>query len=312
MSAAQSAPSISVVIPTFNYAATLERAATSAMSQAGEDFDLWIIDDGSGDDTPQVAAALEQRWPGRCHYRRQDNAGPAAARNHGLQLSQGRYLLFFDADDELLPDALEAFRAAIQEHPEAGIILAEHESMEDSGKIKLHRQKRLPDAPLKRLRAYLLGKTLTVCHGAVLLRRDVFAAYRYPVRFRAAEDMPVFVHALANFPCALVRRPTARIHKHAGSLRGNSDAAAAGSLELVEEIFDPQRMPQWAMRLKPAYTARRHLSLFRTLLRAGRHGEALPHYLAALRLAPFVALRPGYLAKALRAIKPYFARRGRA
>lgn len=306
MSAEQLAPLISVVIPTFNYAATLERAVASAMAQGGEDFDLWIVDDGSCDGTPQVAAALEQRWPGRCRYRRQDNAGPAAARNQGLQLSQGRYLLFFDADDELLPDALATFRAAIREHPEAGVILAEHESVEEGGKTKRHRQKHLPDAPLERLRAYLLEKTVTVCHGAVLLRRDVFAAYRYPVRFRAAEDLPVFAHALANFPCTLVRHPTARIHKHAGSLRGNSDAAAAGSLDLVEEIFDAQRMPAWAMGLKPAYTARRHLSLFRTLLRAGRHGEALQHYLAALRQAPGMALRPGYIVKALRAVGPAF------
>lgn len=291
-------PLISVVIPCYNYAASLERAVVSVMVQVGEDCDLWLIDDGSSDATPQVAAALQARWPNRCHYQRQDNAGPAAARNRGMALSQGRWLLFLDADDELLPNALATFRAAVRDTP-AAVILAEHLSVNGAGKAKHHRQKPLPESPLQRLQAYLLDKSLHVCHGAVLLHRDVFAAYRYPERFRTAEDQPLFAYALANFPCALVRTATVRTYRHSASLRNQTHTAIG--LQPAEEIFDPRRLQPALMALKPAYTARRHLSLFRTLAQADRPRAAWTHYVAAVCLLPGTALRPRYWGKALRA-----------
>lgn len=307
MNANASLPFASVIIPAFNYAATLERAVVSVLAQAGEDFDVWIIDDGSGDNTPEVAAALQQRWPARVHYRRQDNQGPAAARNLGLALSQGACLLFLDADDELLPGSMAAFRAGADAHPEVAIFLADHLAVESGGDTRQRRQGRLPDSPAGRLRAYLLDKTLIACAGAVLFRRAVFAGYRYPERFRSAEDVPLFAYALANFSCALVNAATVRVYKHPDSLRGNAETAAAASMQLVDEIFDPARMPAWAMALQPAYAARRHLSLFRTLQQAGCHQDALAHYAAALRGAPALALRPRYLGKALRGIGLYLA-----
>ncbi|TAN47127.1 MAG: glycosyltransferase [Methylococcaceae bacterium] len=298
----EATPLISVIIPAFNYAASLERAVSSVLSQAGGDFDVWIIDDGSTDDTEAVAATLLPRWSRRLHYHRQTNQGPAAARNQGIHMSRGDYLLFLDADDELLPDALAAFRAGIAGHPEAALWLADHVAVESNGKTRQRRQKSLPDKPEARLRAYLLDKTLIACAGAMLFRRAIFDHYRYPEQFRSAEDLPMFAYALANFPCALIDSATVRVYKHPDSLRGNADQAAATSMQLVDEIFDLRRMPPLAMRLKPAYIARRHLSLFRTLQQAGQYQAALAHYRNALRLSPMQALSPRYLGKALRVL----------
>lgn len=295
-------PLISVVIPAFNYADKLERALDSALSQPGEDFDLWIVDDGSTDATPDLAAFWAQRWPGRVHYRRQTNQGPAAARNHGLDASRGAYLLFLDADDALLPRALAAFREALIAHPEAQVILAGHESVHPrGGAVKPHRPPRMPATPVSRLRAYLLQKTLPICHGAVLFRRDVFAHYRYPEHFRGAEDIPLFAYAICNFFCVAQDTPTVRVHQHAQSLRNDAARAAHTGLRLVEEIFDATRLPASAMALKKPYLVRRHLSLFRTLFHGGNHGEALSHYRSAFWLSPMETVRPRYLGKALRA-----------
>jgi len=105
---------VSVVIPCFNQAHYLGEAIESVLAQTHPDLELTVVDDGSSDNTCEVAA----RYPGvRCI--RQPNKGVAAARNAGLARSSGAFAVFLDADDRLLPDAIEVGLASLAEHPEA-------------------------------------------------------------------------------------------------------------------------------------------------------------------------------------------------
>jgi glycosyltransferase involved in cell wall biosynthesis len=105
------APRVSVILPTFNRAHLLDRAARSVLAQTWSDFELVIVDDASSDDTPAVVAALAD--PRVVSIRLESNRGAAAARNAGIAVARGELLAFLDSDDEWKAEKLERQVAAL-------------------------------------------------------------------------------------------------------------------------------------------------------------------------------------------------------
>ena len=102
------APTLSVIIPTFNRKYSLQRTLDSLSSQTflREGFEVIVVDDGSADDTETVA---RQRFPFAFRYARQEHEGATAARNRGAAFSQADVLVFIDDDVTVSPQTLEAF-----------------------------------------------------------------------------------------------------------------------------------------------------------------------------------------------------------
>lgn len=94
---------VSIVIPCFNNEEEVSRAIESGLSQTYKNLDIVVVDDGSTDKSLEVIRSYENkvRWV------TQDNQGAPAARNAGLKISEGEYVKFLDADDELLQNAIE-------------------------------------------------------------------------------------------------------------------------------------------------------------------------------------------------------------
>jgi GT2 family glycosyltransferase len=93
----------SVVIPTYNRADCIGRTIASVMAQSLPPDEVIVVDDGSTDDTAGVVAGFD----GRVRYVRQENAGVAAARNHGARLAGSEWIAFVDSDDLWHPRKLE-------------------------------------------------------------------------------------------------------------------------------------------------------------------------------------------------------------
>ncbi|MBC8040450.1 MAG: glycosyltransferase [Opitutaceae bacterium] len=102
----------SVILPTHNRAATLDRAVRSVLAQGCGDFELIVIDDGSTDATPEVLARYGAE--SRMRVVRTPCQGAARARNLGASVARGRYLAFQDSDDEWMPGKLERARVALE------------------------------------------------------------------------------------------------------------------------------------------------------------------------------------------------------
>ena len=283
-SADQQEPLFSVVIPTYNYAHTLPRAVRSVVPQLEPlASELLVIDDGSTDDTRAVLGSLLAEAGPSMRVLHKENGGPASVRNLGVAQTRGRYLLFLDADDELMPDALQQLAAHIARHPASRMIIGEHCSISADGRQRTHLVRPLPRSAQGRVRAYLLEKTLALSNGACAMHREVFASGNYPEALRSTEDIPVFAQVLARYPCSVLHYPLALIHKHETSLRHNLSHARATQLALVDEVFAEKRMPAAMQRLKRPYAAQRCLSLFRTFQGAGELAEARHFYREALR-----------------------------
>ncbi len=98
---------ISIIMPTYNRADLLHRSIHSILNQTFSDFELIIINDGSIDNTDDVISGFQDK---RIKYEKFTiNRGVNSARNRGLDLSRGEYVMFLDSDDELLPNALNVF-----------------------------------------------------------------------------------------------------------------------------------------------------------------------------------------------------------
>ena len=95
---------VSVVIPLYNKAKYITRAVKSVINQTFQDFELIIVDDGSTDASLDAVNKINDQ---RIKIISQENAGPGAARNHGLKEAQSSLVTFLDADDEFLPTFLE-------------------------------------------------------------------------------------------------------------------------------------------------------------------------------------------------------------
>ena len=111
----------SVVIPLYNKAPYIKKALESVFVQTFRDFELIVVDDGSTDDSLDVAKEVLDASGIDHQLIRQDNAGVSTARNNGVAVSHGDYVCFLDADDWWAPSFLERVDWLIKEYPEAGI-----------------------------------------------------------------------------------------------------------------------------------------------------------------------------------------------
>jgi glycosyltransferase involved in cell wall biosynthesis len=116
-------PLFSIVLPTHNRAALLERALASVVAQHEPRWELLIVDDGSTDGTWPLLCDWRMREP-RLHCWRQPNRGQSVSRNRMLQAAQAPWIVFLDSDDEFEPQHLARRRAAIESSPEVDLWLS--------------------------------------------------------------------------------------------------------------------------------------------------------------------------------------------
>jgi len=112
-------PLVSIVIPCYNQGSFLAEAIESALRQTHPRVEVIVVDDGSTDDTCRVAARYADAGVVCIE---QANAGAAVARNRGWQASRGDLVLFVDADDRLLPDAVVRGWAALEHAPDVAFV----------------------------------------------------------------------------------------------------------------------------------------------------------------------------------------------
>lgn len=289
---------ISVVVPAYDHAHLLPRVLESVLHQWRDGVELIVINDGSRDDTAKVLADFAARYP-QLQVLHQDNAGAAAARNHGIRKARGRYVLLLDADDELLPDALDTLYKLSGDNPSAGMILGGQISAYPDGRERTHRPTAVPaGSPRQLMRWYLLEKRITISHCCSLFRRDLLLERPYPENLVRGEDIPVFSYLLVKAPVVTTDALLARIYKYPDSLRHNREREKENALRLVEDVF--ASLPKECQPLRRRYIAQRYLSLFRGARNDGDLALARKFYCRAFRTSPRQALRWTYMSKFMR------------
>jgi lipopolysaccharide biosynthesis glycosyltransferase len=118
-------PFISVIIPVFNQQRQLRRCLESVLSQSFSDLEIIIVDDGSTDQTYQLAQEIANT-DSRLNLRRQVNRGAGAARNTGIDLSRGQFVHFMDADDWLEQGAYDCLVECVERYSDVNLALFQY------------------------------------------------------------------------------------------------------------------------------------------------------------------------------------------
>ncbi len=125
---------VSIIIPTYNYAEYLAETLNSVNGQSYHDWECIIFDDGSEDETKEVAAKFVKQ-DDRFKYFYQKNSGVSAARNNAIKMAKGEFIQFLDGDDLLQEDKLRSQIEAFEKNKEIDIVYNEVRFFDD-GKMK--------------------------------------------------------------------------------------------------------------------------------------------------------------------------------
>ncbi len=232
-----SAPTVSVVIPAFNAGDTIGRALASLRAQTYPHLEIIVVDDGSADDTATRARA--EHPAARCI--RQDNAGPSAARNRGVQEASGELVAFLDADDEFAPEKVARQVEVLLDGDDVHVC--------GTNGLVVEGRRSYPFNPTTgpALIRRSFHDIVSDCHpvmASLMLPRTLFLdAGGYDPGMRVGEDKDLLLR-LAGSGCGVVEinRPLYIMHRRPGTL---STARAADRASRVAAIarWDPESNP---------------------------------------------------------------------
>lgn len=228
---------LSVIVPAYNVERYIAVALSSLRAQLADDWDAWIVDDGSTDRTLEIARGFAGDDP-RFHVLTQANSGgPAIPRNRAIALSRGAFVGFLDPDDYYLPGKLSRQLDVMLAHPDVDMVFCDNLLIDETGAAPGERYLQRVNY-LSRARPYLdaVGNNVYLSRASfyafssvevagpstsgVLLRRS--ALLRCPTWFAedlgVGEDLDLWFRIIENGRAAFIDEALNAYRQHSGSL----------------------------------------------------------------------------------------------
>jgi glycosyltransferase involved in cell wall biosynthesis len=218
---------VSIIIPTYNYAAYIGKAVDSALKQTYTNIEIIVVDDGSTDNTKEVL----QKYGDKLVYIRQDNQGAAAARNRGLAAARGDYICFLDADDVYYPDNIVKKVSFLEENQSFDWCYSNWVWVDDAGKEIMRGDE--PEVSLAHIQGQ--GDVLALALQGYRLGTNVFMFRKtltdklqgFDVRLKVLEDYDYYLRAAALGKLGYINQVLCAIYQHEDSLGTGCDKAVA-------------------------------------------------------------------------------------
>lgn len=213
---------VSIIIPCYNVEKYLGECLDSVLAQDERNFEVIIIDDGSVDDTLEIAKAYEKQ-DARIAVMHQENRGVSAARNMGLSAARGEWITFVDGDDLITSDMLSVMLSATDEKTD--MVVCAHETFGDTQECfwpqamwpKLKGEKRRRAVALRLIEGdSILNIMCNKLHRRELLMRE---------RIRLTEGVAIAEDALFNLEAALCGHHIAYVNRVTYRYRIHSQSA---------------------------------------------------------------------------------------
>jgi glycosyltransferase involved in cell wall biosynthesis len=207
---------VSIIIPVYNGSQFIRQAVESALNQTYPNCEVIVVDDGSVDDTQKQLEV----YGDRIVYFRQPNQGVSAARNQGIKLAGGKFLVFLDADDFITPDKVAHQITLFDNSRRIGLVNSGWYLTDAEGQVlqEIHPWLNAPQLNLKTL---LFWKP--VFPAGMMFRRDwVERVGAFDTSLSCVEDVDLALRLLhAGCGAVWFKQSTAYYRRHAGNKTGN-------------------------------------------------------------------------------------------
>jgi len=226
-------PHISVIIPFYNCVNWLEEAVESALLQSFNDYEIILVDDGSetADNFPPNIN------DNRVRYVRQENSGPAAARNLGVKLSTGQFVAFLDSDDLWLPNKLEVQLGYMLDNPD---IIFSHTSY-----IRINTKGTfIEEIASGKFRGKVYPRIISNCPIAtptVMIRRDILNEFKFNEFAKIGEDVILWTQISKQYEILGINKPLTKVRIHNNNAAFNIHRNLQGNLNIINHALEYDR-----------------------------------------------------------------------
>lgn len=225
-------PFISIIIPIYNGATTISETITSLQQQTYQNFEIWVIDDGSIDDTLAVLQTINEP---RLQVKSYTNAGQAVARNRGLELARGEYVSFIDADDCWTPDKLADQLAALTAHPIAAVAYSWTDHIDEASRFLRHGPQLCFEGNVFRK---LLYNDFVGSGSNILVRRSALVEIGgFDPSLPPSEDWDCWLRLAQRFEFVVVPKPQILYRVSSQSSSFNVWRMERSSLRTIQQAF---------------------------------------------------------------------------
>ncbi|OGL51158.1 MAG: hypothetical protein A3H37_09040 [Candidatus Schekmanbacteria bacterium RIFCSPLOWO2_02_FULL_38_14] len=245
---------VSIVIPTYNCAQYIGETIESILNQIYKNFEIIVVDDGSTDNTRDVAKSFEKE----INYIYQENGGPSKAKNTGIKAARGEYIAFLDADDIWFPDILKQTVQAFQQYAEAGLAFTDYLKFDESGVIQQsncadrfkvwfnkHRSATTDLAYGWFYRELLIGS----CISSVFVKKKVMEEVgMFDETFKIGEDYDLWLRIAKKYKFIYINRVLYKYRYRLDSLSGATDVRRFRWGHANIRVFEKHLVNNWVPR----------------------------------------------------------------
>lgn len=231
---------IDVIIPTYNQGIFIVDAIKSVETQTLKPKTIYIIDDGSTDDTSTVVSEYIKTSSTPIVYKQKENGGPNSSRNMGLSLSNSEFVAFLDADDKWHKDKLQEQINTYKNtsFKKLGLVYSRYETINSKGEIDTLAQIVALD---KEIRGYayeklLSGNRILGSASAVLIKKEVFSEVGiFDESLRFGEDWDMWLRIAQKYDIDFADKVLVSIRRHNTNQTNNRGKAFLGEIDFYNK-----------------------------------------------------------------------------
>lgn len=237
-----SSPRISAIITAFNSADYLRNSIESVLNQSRPVDEILVVDDGSTDETPSIAAAYAGMG---VNYVRQENQGPGAARNLGLRSTNGDIVAFLDADDIWMEKKTEIQYDYLSSHPDIGVVSGQKMWWKsgEGGERWIQQYGNIPEAQI--LREILINNVVGNPSMTLIRRALLDKVGYYNSNLRWGQDWELWIRISASTRFGFVDEPVILYRTHETNLTSENPMRRLDCLLGISQNAIRNVTPAW-------------------------------------------------------------------
>lgn len=270
----------SVIIPAYNVEAYIGETIESVLSQKGVGFEIIVVDDGSTDQTLEVARSFKQKVT----VVTQENGGPSEARNNGVRLAKGNVIAFVDSDDIWMPGKLYAQKLKL----ENGFKLV-YTNRFNIGQISDLPKLQSDVIPMREgdiWEELLFANTITT--SSVVIMKDLFQSIGgFRNDLTSCEDWDLWLRCSEKYEIGYCSEPLVQYRLHVGGISRNYSLMSGMRSRVISEALQTNRGRSLGLLKARKVLAKAWSSSGWDAAKANNLTASLKYYSKALQLSPF-------------------------